>query len=175
MRDALQKAHAARMKILDIMDKTLSKSRKDLSPYAPRILSITIQKDKIREVIGSGGKVIRDIQERTGTTINIEDDGTVQIASTNSKQAEAALKIIQGIVEEPELGKVYEGKVKTIVEFGAFVEFLPGRDGLVHISELDLHRVNRVEDVVKEGDVLKVKLIGFDRNGKVKLSRKALL
>ncbi|HAJ80671.1 MAG TPA: polyribonucleotide nucleotidyltransferase, partial [Fibrobacteres bacterium] len=132
-------------------------------------------KDKIREIIGPGGKIVRDIQESTGTTISIEDDGTVQVAASNKVQRDAALKRIRDIVAEPELGAIYDAKVKSIVDFGAFVEFLPGKEGLVHISELDTKRVNKTEDVVQMGDVIKVKLIGFDRFGKVKLSKKALM
>lgn len=175
MREALDRAHNARLRIIDIMEQTIPASRKELSAFAPRISTITIDKEKIREVIGPSGKVIREIQETTGTTIFIEDDGTIQIAATNKEQRDAALRKIRGIVAEPELGAVYDGIVKSVVEFGAFVEFLPGKEGLVHISELDLQRVAKVEDVLNVGDKVKVKLIGFDRFGKVKLSRKALL
>jgi len=175
MQDALAKANSARLRILDIMYEAIPASRKELCEFAPRITAIKIDKDKIREVIGPGGKIIRDIQETTGTTINIEDDGTVQVAASNKVQRDAALKRIRDIIAEPELGQVYEATVKSIVDFGAFVEFLPGKEGLVHISELDLKRVNKTEDVVKMGDVIKVKLIGFDRFGKVKLSKKALM
>jgi polyribonucleotide nucleotidyltransferase len=157
------------------MEQTIPQARKELSIYAPRISTITIDKEKIREVIGPSGKVIRDIQETTGTTIFIEDDGTIQIAAVNKEQRDAALRRIKGIVAEPELGAVYDAVVKTIVEFGAFVEFLPGKEGLIHISELDNARVAKVDDVLKVGDKVRVKLIGFDRFGKVKLSRKALL
>jgi polyribonucleotide nucleotidyltransferase len=175
LREALTKAHAARMHIIGIMEKAIPSARKDMSEYAPRITTIMIDKDKIREIIGPGGKVVRDIQETTGTTIFIEDDGSVQVAAANKSQRDAALARIRGIIAEPELGAIYDAKVKSIVDFGAFVEFLPGKEGLVHISELDLKRVNRTEDVVKMGDIVRVKLIGFDRFGKVKLSRKALL
>ncbi len=175
MRQALEKAKVARFKILDIMTDTIPASRKELSEFAPRISTIVIDKEKIREVIGPSGKVVRDIQETTGTTIFIEDDGTIQIAANNREQRDAALRRIKGIVAEPELNAIYDATVKTVVEFGAFVEFLPGKEGLVHISELDNTRVAKVEDVLKVGDKLKVKLIGFDRFGKVKLSRKALL
>jgi polyribonucleotide nucleotidyltransferase len=174
MKLALGKAHDARLHILDIMEKTIPASRKELSAFAPRISSIMIDKDKIREVIGPGGKMVREIQETTGTTISIEDDGTIQIAATNLEQRDAAIAMIKGITAEPEMGAVYDAVVKSIVEFGAFVEFLPGKEGLVHISELENHRVAKVEDVLQLGDKIKVKLIGFDR-GKVKLSRKALL
>jgi polyribonucleotide nucleotidyltransferase len=174
LKEALSKAHNARLRIIEIMESAIPSSRKELSIHAPRISTIMVEKDKIREVIGSGGKVIREIQEVTGTTINIEDDGSVQIAAVNKESRDRAIAMIKGIVAEPELGAVYDGIVKNIVEFGAFVEYLPGKEGLVHISELDKTRVAKVEDVVKLGDTIKVKLIGFDR-GKVKLSRKALL
>ena len=175
LREALAKAHNARLHILDVMDKAIPAPRKDVSEYAPRITTIMIDKDKIREIIGPGGKVVRDIQETTGTTIFIEDDGSVQVAAANKQQRDAALARIRGIVAEPELGAIYDAKVKSIVDFGAFVEYLPGKEGLVHISELDLKRVNKTEDVVKMGDIVRVKLIGFDRFGKVKLSKKALM
>jgi len=175
MKDALEKARVARFHILGIMESAIAESRKELSAFAPRISTIVIEKDKIREIIGPSGKVIRDIQETTGTTIFVEDDGTVQIAAANKEQRDAALRRIKGIVAEPELGAVYDAVVKTIVDFGAFVEFLPGKEGLVHISELENRRVEKVEDVLQVGDKLQVKLIGFDRFGKVKLSRKALL
>jgi polyribonucleotide nucleotidyltransferase len=175
MKEALEKAKNARFHILGIMEESIPESRKELSAFAPRISTIVVEKDKIREIIGPSGKVIRDIQETTGTTIFIEDDGTVQIAAANKDQRDAALRRIQGIVAEPELGAVYDAVVKTIVDFGAFVEFLPGKEGLVHISELENRRVEKVEDVLSLGDKLQVKLIGFDRFGKVKLSRKALL
>lgn len=175
MKNALAQALTARLQIIDIMEATLPASRKELSDYAPRVSTITIDKEKIREIIGPAGKVIRDIQETTGTTIFIQDDGTIQIAAVNKEQRDAALRRIRGIVAEPELNAIYEAVVKTIVEFGAFVEFLPGKEGLIHISELDNSRVARVEDILQLGDKVKVKLIGFDRFGKVKLSRKALL
>lgn len=175
MKDALAKARDARLRIIDIMEQTIPASRKEMSEYAPRVSTISIDKDKIREIIGPSGKVIRDIQETTGTTIFIDDDGTVQIAAINKEQRDAALRRIRGIVAEPELNAVYDAVVKTVVEFGAFVEFLPGKEGLIHISELDHKRVAKVEDILQVGDSVKVKLIGFDRFGKVKLSRKALL
>jgi polyribonucleotide nucleotidyltransferase len=174
MKEALKRAHDARLRIIDIMEKAIPASRKELSPHAPRITTIVIDKDKIREVIGSGGKVVREIQEKTGTTISIEDDGTIQIAAVDKASRDTAINIIKGIVAEPELNAVYDAVVKNIVEFGAFVEYLPGKEGLVHISELEKHRVEKVEDVLKLGDTIKVKLVGFDR-GKVRLSRKALL
>jgi polyribonucleotide nucleotidyltransferase len=173
--EALAKAHDARLRIIEIMEKAIPAPRKELSDFAPRITIIKIEKDKIREIIGPGGKVVRDIQETTGTTIFIDDDGSVQIAAANKEQRDAALARIRGIVAEPELGAIYDAKVKSIVDFGAFVEYLPGKEGLVHISELDTKRVGRTEDVVQMGEIIRVKLIGFDRFGKVKLSKKALL
>ncbi|MBN1980220.1 MAG: polyribonucleotide nucleotidyltransferase [Chitinivibrionales bacterium] len=174
MTQALEKAYTARTKILDIMESTIPQPRSLLSRYAPCILSIAVNREKIGEVIGPGGRVIREIQEETGAVINIEDDGTTQISASSRSQADAAIKRIQGIIAEPEIGAVYEAKVKSIVEFGAFVEYLPGKEGLVHISELDVRRVTKVEDVVKLGEVVKVKLIGIERGGKVRLSMKAL-
>ncbi len=175
MKEALNKAYAARCHILDIMESTIDASRSELSQYAPLIMVVKVDKDKIRDVIGPGGKIIRAIQEETGALINIEDDGTIQVAGHNREEADTAVERIKGLTSEPELGAVYEGTVKTVVDFGAFVEYLPGRDGLVHVSELDTRRVARVQDVVKVGDTMRVKLIGFDRGGKVRLSRKALL
>jgi polyribonucleotide nucleotidyltransferase len=175
MREALAKAKDARLKILDIMTEALPAARKELCDYAPRISTITIDKEKIREVIGPGGKVVRDIQETTGATIHIEDDGSIQIAASNRESRDAAIQRIKGIVAEPELGAVYEAVVKTITDFGAFAEYLPGKDGLIHISELEHARVAKVDDVLQVGEKVQVKLIGFDKFGKVKLSRKALL
>jgi polyribonucleotide nucleotidyltransferase len=174
MKNALSKAHDARLRIIETMSAALPKARPERSPFAPAIITIMIPRDKIGEVIGPGGKVIREIQESTGATINIEDDGSVQIASIDRAQADAAIRRVKGIVAEPEIGAVYDATVIKIVEFGAFVEYMPGKEGLVHISELALQRVNRTEDVVKMGDTIKVKMVGFDR-GKVRLSRKALL
>ena len=172
---ALEQARAGRMHILDRMDAVLGGPRATISPHAPAILSIKVPKEKIRDVIGSGGKVIRALQEDTGTKIDIEEDGTVRIASVDRAGGEEALRRIEKIIEEPEIGRVYEGPVKSITAFGAFVEILPGRDGLVHISELEHHRVEKVEDVTSEGEIMRVKLIGIDNQGRVKLSRKALL
>jgi polyribonucleotide nucleotidyltransferase len=174
MREALMKANTARNTVLDIMEKALEKPRSDLSQFAPRITIVMIPRDKIGEVIGPGGKNIRLIQEETGTTISIEDDGSVQIAATDKSQSDAAVARVKNITAEPEMGAVYDATVKNIVEFGAFVEYMPGKEGLVHISELDTKRVGKVEDVVKLDDVIKVKLIGYDK-GKVRLSRRAIL
>ena len=171
MEVALNQARDGRMHILGEMNKALTSAREDVSGNAPRITVINIPKDKIREVIGTGGKVIREICEETGAKIDIEDDGTVKVAAVDQVQAQAALDWIRSIVAEPEIGEIYSGKVVKVVDFGAFVNFLGPRDGLVHISELAPERVNTVTDVVKEGDAVKVKCIGMDR-GKVKLSMK---
>ena len=170
MEVALNQAQAGRMHILAEMAKGLAAARSDVSPHAPRITMITIPKDKIREVIGTGGKVIREITEVTGCKIDIEDDGTIKIAAVDDVKAKAAIDWIKGIVAEPEVGAIYNGTVVKVVDFGAFVNFLGAKDGLVHISELAANRVNKVTDVVNEGDKVKVKLIGLDDRGKVKLS-----
>jgi polyribonucleotide nucleotidyltransferase len=175
LRSALEQAREGRLHILGEMNKVLSAPRETLSRWAPRIISITVPKNKIRDIIGSGGKIIRGLQEDTGAKIDIDDNGVVTIASIEGAGGEEALRRIEAIIEEPEIGKVYEGPVKSITAFGAFVEILPGRDGLVHISELEYRRVEKVEDVVQEGDIMRVKLIGIDNQGRVKLSRKALL
>ena len=172
---ALEKAKKARLAILDIMYAAVPAPKSSLSDYAPKIVMISINPDKIRDVIGPGGKVIRKIQEDTGAKIDISDDGTVKVAGYNSEGAKRALDIIKGITADPEVGEVYEGVVRRIERFGAFVEILPNRDGLVHISELDTTRVEKVEDVVREGDRIEVKVLSVDPDGKVRLSRKALL
>src|SRR5271168_320819 len=154
------------------MGKALDHARDAVSGNAPRIITFSIPKDKIREVIGTGGKVIREICETTGAKIDIEDDGTIKVASADAAASQAAIDWIRGIVAEPELGVVYTGKVVKIMDFGAFVNFLGARDGLVHISELAAQRVGKVADVVKVGDQVKVKVLGFDDRGKVKLSMK---
>jgi polyribonucleotide nucleotidyltransferase len=175
LRQALSQAHEARMKVLGIMDGALEGPRSALSPYAPRIISFKIPTDKIREVIGPGGKVIRGIVEQTGVKIDIEDDGTVSIASVDEAAAQRAMDIIGKIVEVPEVGRVYSGKVVKIMEFGAFVEILPGTDGLLHISQISRERIKRVEDVLKEGDEVMVKVLEVDKSGKIRLSRRELL
>ena len=174
MRVALDQAKAGRMHILGEMGKAISKSRAELGEHAPRIETIHIPTDKIREVIGSGGKVIREIVEKTGAKINIEDDGTVMIASADGESIKAALKWIKSIVAEPEIGEIYDGKVVKVMDFGAFVNFFGPKDGLVHISELAAKRVGKTSDVVQEGQAVKVKLLGFDDRGKVRLSMKAV-
>lgn len=172
MKIALAQAKDGRIHILGEMAKAITSSREELNKHAPQIVSITIPTDKIREVIGTGGKVIREIIELTETKIDIEDDGTVKVAATNSENIEKALKMIRNITDEPEVNKVYEGKVVKCVDFGAFVNFMGSRDGLVHISELQNARTAKTSDVVNEGDAVKVMVIGMDDRGKVKLSMK---
>ena len=174
MRVALFQAKDGRMHILGKMAEALTESRPGLGEYAPRIEVMSIPVDKIREVIGSGGKVIREIVEKTGAKIDISDDGTVKIASASGPSIDAAIKWIKSIVSEPEVGEIYDGTVVKIVDFGAFVNFFGSRDGLVHVSELAPRRVAKVNDVVKEGDKVKVKLVGFDPRGKVRLSMKVV-
>jgi polyribonucleotide nucleotidyltransferase len=174
MRVALEQAKAGRMHILGEMSKALSGARAELGQYAPRIETIKIPQDKIREVIGSGGKVIREIVEKTGAKIDISDDGTVKVASSDLKSITAAINWIKSIAAEPEVGVIYEGTVVKTTDFGAFVNFFGSRDGLVHISQLAAQRVQKVTDVVKEGQKVKVKLLGFDERGKVRLSMKAV-
>jgi len=172
MRVALDQAKHGRIHILGEMSKAITSARAELGEHAPRIEQIKIPTDKIREVIGSGGKVIREIVEKTGAKINIEDDGTVKIASADGESIKAALKWIKSIVAEPEVGEIYDGKVVKVMDFGAFVNFFGPKDGLVHVSELAPQRVNKPSDVVKEGQAVKVKLLGFDDRGKVRLSMK---
>jgi polyribonucleotide nucleotidyltransferase len=169
---ALDQAKAGRLHILGEMSKALDRAREAVSGNAPRIVTFQIPKDKIREVIGTGGKVIREICEQTGAKIDIDDDGTIKVASVDSEAGQRAIDWIKGIVAEPELGVIYTGKVVKTMDFGAFVNFLGARDGLVHISELAPKRVERVTDVIKMGDLVKVKVLGFDDRGKVKLSMK---
>ena len=176
MRDALEQAREARLFILGKMTAVISASReRAVSPYAPRITTIKIPVDKIRDVIGPGGKVIRQITAETGTQINIEDDGTIQIARDDGEAAKKAIDWIEGLTKDVEVGKEYLGKVTRIMNFGAFVEILPGKEGLVHISELADYRVPRVEDVVSIGDELMVLVTEIDRMGRVNLSRRAAM
>ncbi|HEY6434498.1 MAG TPA: polyribonucleotide nucleotidyltransferase, partial [Acetobacteraceae bacterium] len=174
MRIALDQAREGRMHILGEMSKAITGARSDVAATAPRITVINIPKEKVREVIGTGGKVIREIVEQTGTKIDIEDDGTIKVAATDATQAQAAVDWIRGIVAEPEIGVIYNGKVVKTADFGAFVNFLGSRDGLVHISELQQGRVGKTGDVVNVGDKVKVKVIGFDERGKVKLSMRVV-
>ena len=170
MRQALHQARDARLFVLSVMNKALNEPRKEVSTYAPRIVTIHIKPDKIRDVIGPGGKVIRGLVEETGCKIDIEDDGTVLIASADGIALEKAISAIQAITAEPEVGKIYNGVVRKIVEFGAFVEIMPGTDGLLHISQISNERIRRVEDVLHEGDEIKVKVLDVDRSGKIRLS-----
>ncbi|MBF5095051.1 polyribonucleotide nucleotidyltransferase [Azospirillum sp. INR13] len=172
MKIALGQAKDGRLHILGEMSKALTGAREGVNENAPRITVINIPKEKIRDVIGSGGKVIREIVEQTGAKIDIDDDGTVKVSAVDQKKSDAAIEWIKGIVAEPEMNVVYTGKVVKVVDFGAFVNFLGSRDGLVHISELAQQRVGKVSDVVSQGDSVKVKVIGFDDRGKVKLSMK---
>ncbi len=172
---ALHQAREARLHILNEMNKALSKSRSEISKYAPRILTITVKPEKIRDIIGPGGRTIKHITVTTGTQINIEDDGTVMIASADSEAADAAAEMIRELVREAEVGKFYSGRVTRIMDFGAFVEILPGTEGLLHISQLSHERVRSVSDILKEGDEVLVKVTEMDSNGKIRLSRKAAL
>jgi polyribonucleotide nucleotidyltransferase len=175
MRKALYQAREGRLHILNEMAKTLSEPRKAMSAFAPRIITIKIPVDKIRDVIGPGGKMIRSIIERTGVKIDVEDDGRVNVASADGESAQKAIGIIQELTATPELNKTYMGKVQRITDFGAFVEIMPGTDGLLHVSEIANHRVKDVRDELKEGQQILVKVINIDPTGKIRLSRKALL
>ncbi len=175
MRKALEQARQGRLFILDKMQATLATARKDVSAYAPRIVTIRIPVDKIRDVIGPGGKMIRSIIERTGVKIDVEDDGRVNVASADEASAQKAIGIIQELTATPELNKTYMGKVQRITDFGAFVEIMPGVDGLLHVSEIAHYRVKDVRDELKEGEQVMVKVINIDPSGKIRLSRKALL
>jgi polyribonucleotide nucleotidyltransferase len=175
MRTALAQAREGRLHILGEMAKAIEAPRQEMSKFAPRITTISVPVDKIREVIGSGGKVIKDIVAQTGCKIDINDDGKINIASNDGAAAQKAIDIIKGIVAEVEVGKTYKGIVKKIVEFGAFVGVMPNQDGLLHISEIAHERVGQVGDYLKEGDEIEVKVLEVDRAGKIRLSRKALL
>ena len=174
MQVALAQARRGRLHILGEMAKAISAPRAELSDYAPRLLTMKIHPDKIREVIGKGGAVIRSITEETGTTIDITDDGTVVIASVNRSAAEEAKKRIDMIVSDVEPGRIYEGKVAKLMDFGAFVTILPGKDGLVHVSQISNERVEKVSDKLKEGDIVKVKVLEVDKQGRIRLSMKAV-
>jgi len=174
MQKALAQAKDGRLHILEEMSKAITGARAELGEFAPRIEQMKIPTDKIREVIGTGGKVIREIVEKTGAKVNIEDDGTVKIASSDQAKIKAAVNWIKSIASEPEVGAIYEGTVVKTMEFGAFVNFFGAKDGLVHISQLAKTRVNKTTDVVKEGDKVKVKLMGLDDRGKVKLSMRVV-
>jgi polyribonucleotide nucleotidyltransferase len=175
MRQALHQAREGRLGILKIMNETLSSPRTNISGHAPRITTIKVKPEKIREIIGPGGKVIRGIIEATGVKMDVEDDGTVTIASSDESASRKAIEMVQRIAAEAEVGKIYRGTVRKIVDFGAFVEIFPGTDGLVHISQLAPERVRRVSDVLKEGDEVMVKVLEIDKQGKIRLSRKEAL
>jgi len=172
MAEAFEKSKIARLKILENMYKTISKPLEDIAASAPRIVTIMLPTDKIREVIGSGGKIIRKIIAETGAELNIDDDGACQISSSNKASLDAAVEWVGNIIAEPEVGKIYDSTIVNITNFGAFCEYMPGREGLVHVSEISNEYVKDVHDVVKEGDKVKVKLIGIDDQGRVKLSIK---
>jgi len=172
MQIALAQAQQGRLHILGEMAKGLSATRGEVSKNAPQITTMKINKDKIREVIGTGGKVIREICEVSGAKVDIEDDGTIRVSAVDAGAAQKAIDMINAIAAEPEVNKIYSGKVVKIMEFGAFVSFMGAKDGLVHISELAPQRVNKVQDIVQEGQAVKVKVLGFDDRGKIKLSMK---
>ena len=172
---ALQQAKEGRLFILDKMNEIIDSSRKELSPYAPRIITMQIKTERIKDVIGPGGKTIRGIIDKTGVTVDIDDKGLVSLGSPDESRLNEAIQIIEGLTQSPEKGCIYDGKVKKIMDFGAFVEILPGIDGLVHISQIAPHRIDKVTDVLKEGDEVKVKVLEIDRDGKIRLSRKEAL
>jgi polyribonucleotide nucleotidyltransferase len=172
LEQALEQARVGRLHILDKMDEAINAPREELSTYAPRIVSVQVKPDKIRDIIGPGGKTIRAIQEQTGAKIDIDDTGLVSIASADGKSLQQAIALIKGLTIEPEMGQAYNGVVKRIVDFGAFIEIMPGTDGLLHISEISDQRTNKVSDVFEEGDEVVVKVINIDRDGKIRLSRK---
>jgi polyribonucleotide nucleotidyltransferase len=174
MKVALEQAKRGRLHILGEMSKALTEARTEMSEFAPRLITIKIHPDKIREVIGKGGATIRSITEETGTTIDISDDGTIIIGSVNREAAEAAKKRIEQITSDVEPGRIYEGKVAKLMDFGAFVTIMPGKDGLVHVSQISDERVEKVSDKLKEGDVVKVKVLEVDKQGRIRLSMKAV-
>jgi polyribonucleotide nucleotidyltransferase len=175
MQQALEQARVGREHILEKMREAIEKPRAELSCYAPKITTLQISVDKIRDVIGPGGKIIRAITAESGATIDVADDGVVKIAAVDQASGDKALQMIKDIVAEPELDAIYQGVVRRITDFGAFVQILPNRDGLLHISEIAHHRLNHVTDVLQEGDTIKVKVIGIDPEGKVRLSHKVLI
>jgi polyribonucleotide nucleotidyltransferase len=175
MERALEQARQGRLQLLDSMSQAISEPRPDISPYAPRIIQIKIDVDQIRNVIGPGGKMIRSIIDQTGARINVEDDGTVQIATNDESAAQKAIEIIESLTREPEIGEEFEGTVKRIEPYGAFVEILPNQDGLLHISELAMERIPDIRDVLSEGDTLRVRIIDIDSNDRIKLSRRVIL
>jgi polyribonucleotide nucleotidyltransferase len=173
--EALEQARQARFRILDVIEDTISAPRAEMSPYAPRMTILHVDPDKLGAVIGQGGKTVRAIQEECDVRVDIEDDGSIYIASTNGPSAEKAKRMIEALTEEAEIGRIYTGRVVRITGFGAFVEILPGTDGLVHISQLANYRVEQVEDVVRAGDEIMVMVTDIDHEGKIRLSRRAVL
>jgi polyribonucleotide nucleotidyltransferase len=175
MQAAMNQAKEARAYVIDKMLETISEPRPEISIYAPRIISLQIPVDKIKDIIGPGGRVIRKMQDDFGVQIEVENDGKINIASTDGESAEKAINMIRSLTEEPEIGKIYTGKVTSVTEYGAFVEIFAGREGLLHISELDDGYVRKVEDILSEGDEVVVKLIEIDKFGRLNLSRKAAM
>jgi polyribonucleotide nucleotidyltransferase len=175
MEKALDQAKDGRLYILEKMNEAIPRARSKISEFAPVIAKFKIKPEKIKILIGPGGKVIREISTKTDSSINVDDDGNVVVASPDEEASKAAIEMINDIIQEAEVGKLYMGKVRKIMDFGAFVEILPGTDGLIHISQLDKERVNKVTDILNEGDEVLVKVIDVDRNGKIALSRKAAL
>ena len=174
MQQALTDAHAARMHILNVMEKALPAPRQDISEFAPRIVTMKVPAGKVKEVIGKGGYNVRSVQQATNSQIDVEDDGTVKIAASSKASADAAVKAIGDLLADVEIGKIYEGKVARITDFGAFVTILPGKDGLVHISQIADERVENVGDYLRVGDVVKVKVLDIDSSGRIRLSIKAV-
>ena len=174
MKQALEQARAGRLHILESMTATIAKPRAEMSEFAPRITTIKIHPDKIRDIIGKGGVTIRSITEETGTSIDIDDDGTIRIAAIDGDAAKAAIARIEALTREVQVGEVYEGKVAKLMDFGAFVTILPGKDGLVHISQISEKRVENVADELSEGQTVKVKVLEIDKQGRIRLSMKAV-
>ena len=175
METALAQAKKGRLHILGAMAKTLKEPRSEMSPYAPRIITIQVKQKEIGKIIGPKGATIRDIEAQSGASVSIDDDGMVTISAVGAEAGQKAREMVEGLTQEAEVGKTYTGKVKTTTAFGAFVEILPGVEGLIHISELQHGRTERTEDVVKKGDVVTVKLLEVDDRGRMRLSRKALI
>jgi len=175
MKQAIAQAREGRMHILNLMQQAISQPKPELSPMAPKMVMVMIPQDKIGALIGPGGKNIRKIIEESGAEVNVDDDGRVTITGVGAESVDKAKSMVEGTTQDVEVGKVYKGKVTRIMNFGAFVEVLPGKEGLVHISQLDTKRTEKVEDVVKEGDVIEVKCVEIDLQGRVNLSRKAVL